>query len=68
HTCECCLTAAPLVFAQRLIPHPSACNPPDTAVGPTALGTPQTAVADYPQEWTPRTGNRRQAVLCCWRN
>lgn len=67
-TCGCCVATAPLTAAQR----PGLKSAADALHGLSASAIPVAAVAantnNQPPAWTPAAGNRRQAVLCCWRN
>jgi hypothetical protein len=68
NTCGCCVASAPLTTTQRTASNLSASGPDYDSANPTLTGPAlETTLTRHPERW-PISGNRRQAVLCCWRN
>jgi hypothetical protein len=71
-SCECCLNTASLVAGHRptsgLGSSPADADLPDAAIAAPATDSPTANTISQLTKSTPPAGNRRQAVLCCWRN
>jgi len=69
-TCECCLNAAAPFAGQRSAQSlgNSAADLPDISADAPTAASPTAHTISQLTRSTPPPGNRRQAVLCCWRN